>query len=37
MEYIYFTETLLEEAKKNPNLEIIGEAEEFEFIDGNLL
>ncbi len=37
MEYIYFTETLLEEANKNPNLEIIGEVEEFEFIDGNLL
>ena len=37
MEYIYFSESLLEEAENNPNLVIIGEPMEFEFIDGNLL
>ena len=37
LEYIYISEAMVEEAKKNPNIEIVGEAEELKFNErGNL-
>ena len=37
LEYIYISEALLEEAKHNPNIEILGGLEDFQFdVNGNL-